>query len=93
MERWQTQNPYYWLGLRLEALQKEQYAKAIYALQRSEALAVGFAEIHRYLAFAYWRDQQPKPAKEQLALLTALDHLDPGVSVLQKKISATNLVQ
>jgi tetratricopeptide (TPR) repeat protein len=93
LERRQTQDPYYWLGLGLDALQNEQYSNAVYALQRAEALAVGFAEIHRYLAFAYWRDEQPKPAKEQLALLTAIDHLDPGVSVLQKKMSAAKLVQ
>jgi tetratricopeptide (TPR) repeat protein len=93
LEKRQTEDPYYWLGQGLQALQKEQYGKAVYALQRAEALAVGFAEIHRYLAYAYWRNQQPKRAREQLALLTALDELDPGVSVLQKKMSAAKLVQ
>jgi len=93
LEKRQTEDPYYWLGQGLQALQKEQYAKAVYALERAEALAVGFAEIHRYLAYAYWRDQQPKRAKDQLALLTALDHLDPGVSVLEKKMSPAKLVQ
>lgn len=93
LEKQQTQNPYYWLGVGLEALQKEQFAKAVSALQRAETLAVGFAEIHRYLAYAYWRDQQPKRARQQLDKLMALDQLDPGVSVLQKKMSSARLVQ
>jgi Flp pilus assembly protein TadD len=93
LERHQHQDPYYWLGVGLDALNRERYVAAIDALKRAEELASGFAEIHRYLAYAYWRNDQSSAAKRQLAVLSSLDSGDPGVAVLQKKFSGAALVQ
>jgi Tfp pilus assembly protein PilF len=78
-------DPYYWLGLGLERLQQAQYAQAVDALEQAQALTSGFEEVHRYLAIAYWRNGQLHKARDQLALLGALDRGELSVAKLGRK--------
>ena len=78
-------DPYYWLGLGLEELQQTRYPQAIAALERAQALTTGFEEVHRYLAIAYWRAGKPHMARDQLAVLDAMDRGDASVALLNKK--------
>jgi len=68
----QEQDPYYWLGVGLDHLQRGNYPKAVDALEHAQDLTRGFQEVHRYLAIAYWRAGKPVQAKNQLAVLTSL---------------------
>ena len=81
-------DPYHWLGLGMAAMQDGQYRPAIRALERAAALTTGFEEVHYYLGLAYWRDGQREAARKQLATLSAINNLDPGVATLSKKFSA-----
>ena len=76
LQRYQDDDPYYWLGLGLDHIQHNRYVKAIDALERAATLASGFEEIHRYLALAYTRNGQQEEARKQLVLLAAITH-DP----------------
>ncbi|MCF8208981.1 MAG: hypothetical protein K9K38_06205 [Rhodoferax sp.] len=87
LEKRQDEDPYHWLGFGLDHLRHQRDARAIDALNRALALASGFAEIHRYLAFAYLCSGQVGAASEQLAALTALDSADPGVVILERKLA------
>jgi Tfp pilus assembly protein PilF len=78
-------DPYYWLGLGLARLQQAQYAQAVDALERAQALTSGFEEVHRYLAIAYWRSGQAHKARDQLAILGAPDRGELSVAKLGRK--------
>ena len=78
-------DPYYWLGLGLDELQQTRYPQAIAALERAQALTTGFEEVHRYLAIAYWRAGKLHMARDQLAVLGAMDRGDASVARLSKK--------
>lgn len=85
----QVRNPYYWLGLGMDRLLESKFADAARALERAEALTTGFDEVHRYLAFAYWRSGDQANANRQLAVLASLasrDSPDPGLAALRRKI-------
>jgi tetratricopeptide (TPR) repeat protein len=82
------QDPYYWLGLGLDQLQRARYPQAVAALERAQALTQGFEEVHRLLAVAYWRAGQTHRARDQLAILGALDRGEPSVALLSKKFNA-----
>ena len=84
----QEEDPYYWLGLGLVALDAQRHGAAISALERAASFASGFKEIHYYLGLAYWRDGQREAARKQLATLSAINRQDPGVATLSKKFSA-----
>jgi len=71
-----AEDPYHWLGLGLDHLRHSRHAQAVDALERAQTLSSGFAEVHRYLAIAYWRNGQPIKAGDQLVLLGTLE---PGV--------------
>ena len=88
MAKRQDEDPYHWLGLGMTALRDGQYGSAIRVLERAAALTTGFEEIHYHLGLAYWRDGQREAARKQLAALSAINHLDPGVATLSKKFSA-----
>ena len=45
----------------------------------------GFDEVHANLALAYWRDQQPEMAREELAILAELQPGSQRVSALTAK--------
>lgn len=83
------QDPYYWLGLGLDALEKGRNAQAVDALERAAKLTTGFGEVHYNLALAYFRNGQQQLAEKQLVLLKRIDRDDPGVAVLQRKLAGT----
>jgi tetratricopeptide (TPR) repeat protein len=82
-------DPYYWLGLGLERMRQAQYAEAVEALERAQGLTNGFGEVHRNLAIAYWYSGQRHKARDQLALLDALDPGDAGTTQLRRKFNQT----
>ncbi len=84
----QDEDPYYWLGIGLDALNTARNPDAIRALERAATLATGFEEIHFNLALAYWRNGQPDAAKRQLVALTAIDNEASSVAVLSKKLQS-----
>jgi tetratricopeptide (TPR) repeat protein len=81
-------DPYYWLGLGLRRLQDDQPAQAAAALERAQALTSGFAEVHQYLAIAYWRDGRRHEARDQFARLQVLGSGDGKLALLQRKFEA-----
>jgi len=85
----QEKDPYYWLGVGLDQLQRGNYRKAISALEHAQELTRGFQEVHRYLAIAYWRAGKQPQAKNQLSVLTSLMFDDSGLAALRKKIDKT----
>lgn len=85
IEARREKNPYYWIGLGLDQLRKENYSQAINALEHAQELSTGFVEVHRYLAIAYWRNGNQAEAKKQAALLAELTHDEPG-KALNKKL-------
>ncbi len=81
----QEKDPYYWLGVGLDQLQRGNYRKAISALEHAQALTRGFQEVHRYLAIAYWRAGKPSQAKNQLSMLASLMFDDLGLAALGRE--------
>ena len=81
----QEKDPYYWLGVGLDQLQRGNYRKAISALEHAQALTRGFQEVHRYLAIAYWRAGKPSQAKNQLSMLASLMFDDLGLAALSRE--------
>src|SRR5881409_3232380 len=80
----QEKDPYYWLGVGLDHLQRGNYRKAVSALEHAQALTKGFQEVHRYLAIAYWRAGKPNQAKNQLSVLASLMVGELGFAALGK---------
>jgi len=85
----QEKDPYYWLGVGLDQLQRGNYRKAISALEHAQELTTGFQEVHRYLAIAYWRAGKQPQAKNQLSVLASLMLDDSGLAALRKKFNKT----
>jgi tetratricopeptide (TPR) repeat protein len=85
LEARRDEDPYHWLGLGLDHLRNSRHAQAVEALERAQTLSSGFAEVHRYLAIAYWRTGQAIRARDQLALLAALEGGTEQVAQLQQK--------
>lgn len=85
----QDKDPYYWLGLGLDLLRRENYGEAIDALEHAQDLTTGFEEVHRYLAVAYWRAGKQAQAKRQLAVLASMPHEGSGFDILSRKINKT----
>lgn len=82
-----ARDPYHWIALGTRHLESGQARQAIAALERAQAMAHGFAEVHRLLALAYWRAGEPVRANEQLALLAAVSGSDAWVSALGRKFN------
>ena len=80
--------PYYWIRRGQEALQAQNYRQAIDALEKAQALATGFSEVHRYLALAYLHSGKPDMARAQIATLSRIDRNDPAVGQLTLKMTA-----
>jgi Flp pilus assembly protein TadD len=78
-------DPYYWLGLGLEQLAQAHYAQAVDALEQAQALTHGFAEVHHYLALAYWQAGKLQLARDQLAMLSVLDGGNASMAMLNRK--------
>jgi tetratricopeptide (TPR) repeat protein len=83
----QEKDPYYWLGLGLDHLQRGNYQKAVGALEHAQDLTTGFQEVHRYLAIAYWRAGKQAHANNQLSVLASLMPDDSALAALRKKIN------
>ena len=86
LKKRENEDPYYWLGLGLAAIQGERFESAVNDLERAASLTSGFEEIHRNLAIAYWRNGQRDAANQQLKLLTALNSKDPAIALLSRKM-------
>ena len=86
LKKRQDEDPYYWLGIGLGALQRGHFESAVNDLERAASLTSGFEEIHRNLAIAYWRNGQSDSANKQLKLLTALNSKDPAIALLNSKM-------
>lgn len=84
----QSEDPYYWLGQGLDALQSGRNAAAIAALEKAASLTTGFEEIHTHLGVAYLRNGQTEAAAKQLATLQGINRRSPGAAVLAKKLRA-----
>lgn len=86
LRKLQDEDPYYWLGLGLDALRRARYGEAVDTLEHAAKLTTGFQEIHYHLALAYLRNGQRDKAIKQIAVLDKLTHDDPGVAFLNKKM-------
>lgn len=84
--RRQNEDPFYWLGQGIQALQGEQWRDAVSALERAESLTTGFEEVHYHLALAYWRTGKRDAAEKQMATLRNINRQDPGLALLSKKM-------
>lgn len=80
-------DPYYWIGLGLQALQDGQWRQSVTALEEAQRLTHGFEEVHRYLALAYWRSGDRLRANAQLAVLASLEHDSSDIATLRKKFN------
>ncbi len=86
MERLKEHDPYHWLNTGVDALRNGSIRSAISALEKAEALTIGFREIHYHLAVAYARNGERDKAVKQIAALDAINHNDPGIALLNKKL-------
>jgi len=87
LRQWQESDPYYWVAQGIRYLDQGEPRRAVDALEQAESLTTGFAEVHRYLALAYWRLGERKRAGEQLALLSRADPEGPATAKLRRKFS------
>ena len=81
----QKNDPYYWLAMGIDQLKQQRYKDAIASLKQAKQMTHGFDEVHANLALAYWRDQQPEKAREELAILAELQPGSQRVSALNAK--------
>lgn len=88
LERLKDRDPYYWLNQGVAALKRNELNRSISALERAEELATGFEEIHYHLAIAYARNGEREKASKQIALLDAINHHDPNIALLTKKLQS-----
>ena len=82
----QEADPSYWTARGARELAEGRPAEAVRSLKRAQALAVGFAEVHRQLALAYWQLGKREHASEQLSLLAAADPASPLPLKLNKQL-------
>lgn len=85
LREWQAADPYHWLALAIRHLEDGAPRDAIAALEHAQALTHGFAEVHRYMALAYWRLGERERAGEHLALLAQGDPASPALGKLKRK--------
>lgn len=79
-------DPYHWIGLALDHLEKNETARAIDELQQANDIAPTFAEVHRYLAIAYARSGEYGKAREEIALLENLGGTASKIALLRRKL-------
>lgn len=87
LQQWQDDSPYHWLARGKAELQDGHPNQAVDALERAQALANGFADLHFYLALAYARSGDVEKAREQQALLKGLVGPSPALALLDKKLA------
>ncbi len=86
LKKRESEDPYYWLALGLDAMRAEHFDAAIRYLKRSAELTNGFEEVHRNLSVAYLRTGQTQAAKKQLEILAKINSDSPWLAKLSKKI-------
>jgi Tfp pilus assembly protein PilF len=79
-------DPYHWIGVGVKHLQSGEPRRAIRALERAKELAVGFPEVHRYLAVAYAQAGDRRRADQELTVLASSGFDQGKLSVLRKKV-------
>lgn len=81
----QEADPYYWIGLGGQRLDEGRPADAARALERAQALADGFPEVHRLLMKAYLQLGKREQARAQMALLAAAESPNAPNAPIKKK--------
>lgn len=79
-------DPYHWLAEGVRQLDQGDARAAVASLERAQALATGFAELHQALALAYWRTGRAEEARAQVGKLAALNAGDRKLAKLQGKM-------
>lgn len=75
--QYRQSDPVYWVARAEQLLSENRPAEAVRALERAQALTAGFGEVHQKLAVAYAQLGKAEAARNQLALLAAIDHREP----------------
>ncbi len=88
MDRVRDREPYFWIDQGLDQFKAQNYRRAIASLEKAQALATGFSEVHRTLAMAYLQEGEPDKAQAQLTTLAMINDDDPALSVIHRKILA-----
>lgn len=87
LREWQAADPYHWLAQAIAHLEAGEPRRAIAALEHAQDLTSGFAEVHRFMALAYWRLGERERAGEHLALLAQSDPGSPALGKLKRKFT------
>lgn len=82
-----AENPHYWLGLGIQAVKNQEYTSAIKYLEKARKMAIGFADIHRYLAEAYLKTGNMTGAKSEISQLINLVPDHPKSILLRNKFA------
>lgn len=82
-----AENPHYWLGLGIQAVKNQEYTSAIKYLEKARKMAIGFADIHRYLAEAYLKTGNMTGAKSEISQLIDLVPDHPKSILLRNKFA------
>ena len=82
-----AENPHYWLGLGIQAAKNQEYTSAIKYLEKARKMAIGFADIHRYLAEAYLKTGNMTGAKSEISQLIDLVPDHPKSILLRNKFA------
>nr|WP_315484256.1 tetratricopeptide repeat protein [uncultured Undibacterium sp.] len=82
-----AENPHYWLGLGIQAVKNQEYTSAIKYLEKARKMAIGFADIHRYLAEAYLKTGNMAGAKSEISQLIDLVPDHPKSILLRNKFA------
>lgn len=82
------QNPHYWIGLGMYAMDQKDFKKAISSFEKAQKLATGFGEIHQNLATAYFQVGNQVRAKEELKKFINILPEHPKSALYRSKITA-----
>ncbi|WP_395006610.1 tetratricopeptide repeat protein [Undibacterium sp.] len=82
------ENPHYWIGLGMYAMDQKDFRKAISSFEKAQKLATGFAEIHQNLATAYFQVGNQERAKEEMKKFINILPEHPKSALYRSKITA-----
>jgi Flp pilus assembly protein TadD len=88
----QASDPYHWMSLGLQHLAQKEPSRALGALRKAQDLAPTFAEIHRYMATAYFQMGNVKQAKHEVALMENLGAPLNKIALLRRKLDQAERV-
>lgn len=86
LEARRAADPYHWVGLAVQDLQRGENKRAISHLQRAREIAPTFPEVPRYMIVAYGRLGDVQKAREEVATLEALGGPLNKVALLRRKL-------